>query len=169
MQLEILTLTFKKIGPGVALGCIQTQMVAHGTMAEMLCLSVNSLISVPVGDQANGSSSLKSTCLQQNIILNDFLSFSFFPFSVERCFLSKGTCVQRGACWNINGRCFIEGTVSVRLALVTVSPLCSVVLFINNIILEGREQRISAHMVCQITYCLETPEMLRYNRACFGL
>lgn len=91
MQLEILTLTFKKIGPGVALGCIQTQMVAHGTMAEMLCLSVNSLISVPVGDQANGSSSLKSTCLQQNIILNDFLSFSFFPFSVERCFLSKGT------------------------------------------------------------------------------
>lgn len=169
MQLEILTLTFKKIGPGVALRCIQTQMVAHGTMAEMLCLSVNSLISVPVGDQANGSSSLKSTCLQQNIILNDFLSFSFFPFSVERCFLSKGTCVQRGACWNINGRCFIEGTVSVRLALVTVSPLCSVVLFINNIILEGREQRISAHMVCQITYCLETPEMLRYNRACLGL
>ena len=61
MQLEILTLTFKKIvsyriaGPGVALRCIQTQMVARGAVAEMLCLGVNSPTSAPAGDQANGS------------------------------------------------------------------------------------------------------------------
>lgn len=61
MQLEILTLTFKKIvsytiaGPGVALGCIQTQMVARGALAEMLCLGVNSPTSAPTRDRANGS------------------------------------------------------------------------------------------------------------------
>lgn len=43
MQLGILTLTFKITvsytiaGPGAALGYIQTQMVAWGAMAEMLC------------------------------------------------------------------------------------------------------------------------------------
>lgn len=49
MQLEILTLTFKKIvsytlaGPGVTPGCIQTQRLSQGAMAEMLCLGVNSV------------------------------------------------------------------------------------------------------------------------------
>lgn len=103
-----------------------------------------------------------------------FLFFNYYYFLCywKMLLIQRNVHVQRwmlDECWNLNCRCLIEGTVSVGLALVTVSPLCSMVLFINNIILEGRKQRISAHMVCQIPYCLETPEMLRYNRACLGL
>lgn len=49
MQLEVLTLTFKKIvsytlaGPGVTPGCIQTQRLSRGAMVEMFCLGVISL------------------------------------------------------------------------------------------------------------------------------
>lgn len=59
IQLQILTVNFQKIGflcnswPGVALGCIQTHMVAQGAMTEITCLGV--LSSVPAQDQASGS------------------------------------------------------------------------------------------------------------------
>lgn len=100
-QLEILTLTFKKIvsytlaGPGVTPGCIQTQRLSWGAMVEMLCLGVNSAL--PGSGQMDpvGSSSLKAMHLKQNIILNDFSSF---PFSVFLAVLKDASYPRERAC-----------------------------------------------------------------------
>lgn len=64
---EILMLAFENIFsytiavPGVALACIQTQMVAWGAMAEMLRLAVNSPTCASATGHASGS------CGQQQV------------------------------------------------------------------------------------------------------
>jgi len=83
-------------GPAVALRFIQTQMVAWGAMAEMLCLGVTSPTSAPPGDRANvscGQKQLEGHTLRAEHNLRQLLLFFFFSFGVERCFLSEGTYV----------------------------------------------------------------------------
>lgn len=102
MQLEVLTLTFKKIvsytlaGPGVTPRVHSDTKAFTGCHGRDVLFRCN-LSALPRSGQMDpvGSSSLEATHLKQNIILNDFSSF---PFSVFLTVLKDASYPREHAC-----------------------------------------------------------------------